>query len=634
MKRTCLHILCSLFLLALPDHGQAAVQEEGRRDPIRIQETQESSNPYQVALQYFREGRYTLAGATLDAALKTGGLGSKRASAWLLLGAARLGSDAPEQVLQALDGLDREYPEGPYLLERRWLRAHAHMRAGRFYEAAVLFAEIASEGEAEEGRLGAVARDELATLMSDRLRPAEMQRLGNELAGTDLKGWITLVAAEELANRGDLARTRRVLEGIEAEAPESGYSRQITERIESLSDRLSSTGPAPLVIGVLAPLTGPNAEQGREIVNAVNLAIAMSGPGTELKIRNTDSTMEGTIAGTLSLIEEEGAQILIGPVGEDFAMVAAGIAEAENVPIILPHTHGAFASGLGENVYQLQATPVIMARKLADVAVDSLGMRTFAVLSPLVDDWRSFSEAFVSQVEEKGANVIAIQEYYPGTWDFQTQLQAIRREALRLSLADTSNISVTDEYALARANEDTSENLVPVGSLDALIAPGMNVEEVIYIASQVQFLYLVTTIMGGPVWNSYDVVQRGQPYVRGAVFTDTYSFTRTSMPQINFANNYYAAYLEHPGRAATLAFDAAGLAIAAWQMAPTRRGTDRQAALRIWLSGVSSYEGASGPINLGRNARVNDNVYLFHIQQDTIAPLTFTSLPPASREER
>ena len=84
------------------------------------QERQQAADPYQEALALFREGRYARAVDVVQRALETGGLGEHRASGWLLLAAAHLGVDAPQQAQGALDGLEREYPEGPYLLERRW----------------------------------------------------------------------------------------------------------------------------------------------------------------------------------------------------------------------------------------------------------------------------------------------------------------------------------------------------------------------------------------------------------------------------------------------------------------------------------------------------------------------------------
>ncbi len=87
---------------------------------------QEEENPYLRARQLFREGRFSRSIEILDTALTAGNLGPSRASAWLLLAAARLGADAPELALTALDGLDREYPDGPYLRERRWLRGRSH----------------------------------------------------------------------------------------------------------------------------------------------------------------------------------------------------------------------------------------------------------------------------------------------------------------------------------------------------------------------------------------------------------------------------------------------------------------------------------------------------------------------------
>jgi len=136
-------VLASVSIIALSGTARASDCVSGRIEPARESRTvskaapvqQEDENPYLRARQLFREGRFSLTVEILETALTTGDLGPSRASAWLLLAAARLGADAPEPALTALDGLDREYPDGPYLQERRWLRGRAHSRAGRYYEA-------------------------------------------------------------------------------------------------------------------------------------------------------------------------------------------------------------------------------------------------------------------------------------------------------------------------------------------------------------------------------------------------------------------------------------------------------------------------------------------------------------------
>lgn len=592
--------------------------------PAHAEIQQQTTDTYQQALSLFREGRYARAGDVLQTALEAGGLGVNRASAWLLLAAAQLGLDAPRQAMTALNGLEREYPDGPYVLERRWLRGRAHARAGRYFEAAEIYAELTDDDP--EGAIGRAARDALAALVTGPMSEADLQRLGLEMTGSDLKAWLIAVAAEALAERGDLTRARRLLERIESEAPAGGYGEETADLLSDLAEHFNRAGPPGFVLGVLAPLTGPEKDYGREVIDAVRLAIGGSGLDVRYAVRNTDGSYSGTIRGTLALIEEEGAHVILGPVVEELALVAAGIVEATDVPILLPYTQGSDAPSLGENVFQLQATPRLQGRALADAAIDSLGLLTFAVLNSVTGIGPEFAEAFMSRVDERGGNVIAHEVYFPETTDYTVQLEAIRRAGLVMSLADTSNISLDDEFAIEAANFDTAGALIPVGSVDALVVPGMDATNVSSIAIQTEFNWLVTTIMGGPAWNSYTVLSQGRNYVEGTIFTDAYSTGVTSMHQIDFANRFYAAYGRQPGRTATFAFDATQLALNAWQMA-SESSPDRRRSLRTWLSGIELYEGASGPVNLTRNGRVNDNVFLLQIADGAIRPFARVGPP-------
>jgi len=588
----------------------------------RAQNQVQQPDPYREALAHFREGRHARAVEILRTALEAGGLGSDQASAWLLLAAANLGMDAPQPALSALAGLDREFPDGPYLLEREWLRGRAHARSGDFLEAARIYARLYEEDS--EGRLGIASRDALTALVVGPMSDSDVQRLGIDLAGSDLKAWISSVAAEALADRGDLTRARRLLERIESEAPPDGYGAEAARRLQSVIDRLRTAGPSGFVLGVLAPVSGPDAAIGEQVVEAVRLAVG--GAETEIRyvFRDTGGLLTETARATISLIEDEGAHLIIGPVVKELAVVAAAIAEVRDVPIILPHTNDSSAPSLGPNVFQLQATLQQQAAALADVAVDSLGMFTFAVLNPISDVGPAYAEAFIARVEEKGGNVIAHQHYFPGTTDFQDQLDSIRMSALALSLADTADVAFDDLETITAANRDSLDRLVPVGSLDALVIPGTNIDsdDTIHIALQADFVWLVTTILGGPAWNSYAVLAAGN-YVDGTIFSDTYSVGHTSMPQIDFANRYYEAYGHQPGRAATFTYDAVQLAINAWQLAE-ESDSDRARAIRNWLAGVESFEGASGPVNFTRGNRINDNVYMFQIRGGSIEPLRIT----------
>ncbi|MFO7768454.1 MAG: penicillin-binding protein activator [bacterium] len=616
MKRN--HILSLLLTvlltaaLAPPASARPAPGTAARQDP-------QSDEPYEQALALYRQGRYLRAADILQASLQSGALGSRRASGWLLLAASHLGGDSPEAALQALGALEREFPDGPYILERLWLEGRAHARAGRYYEAAGAYARAVREGP--EGRIGQAARDAFAGLLVSRLEPSDIQRLGTELSGSDLKAWLTLTAASELADRGDIGRARRLLERVREEEPTDGYDPDTARTMEDLESRLTRTGPSGLVLGVLTPLTGADSREGQRIVDAVRLAVGESEVDVRVAYRDTRGTLDGTVRGALALIRDEGAHILLGPCVEELALVAAGQAEGMDVPILLPFTQGSTPPALGENVFQLQAASRIQARYLADAAVDSMGFRTFAVLNPVTGSGPDFAETFMSRVEERGGSVIAHQVYFPETQDFQPQLEAIRREALRLSLADTTDFDLTDEEVLQEANRDTTGALVPVGSLDALVVPGISSEDVANIAVQANFFYFLSTLLGGATWNSYDVVLSGGNYVEGAIFTDAYSADMTSVTRTEYANRFYAAYQRQPERSAVFAYDAARLALAAWRMVgeEVEDQRTRRRRMRDWLAGVEAFEGAAGPVDLTRG-RVNDTVFLLQILGGEIVP--------------
>lgn len=117
--------------------------------------------------------------------------------------------------------------------------------------------------------------------------------------------------------------------------------------------------PAGRAIAILVPLTGPNAEVGKSMLNAAQLAVAQTG-SPKLESQDTRGTPDGAARAAQAAIAK-GAGFLVGPLTAGETAAVAPVARAAGVPVLAFTSDPAMAQ---PGVWTLGITPAQQVRRL------------------------------------------------------------------------------------------------------------------------------------------------------------------------------------------------------------------------------------------------------------------------------
>jgi len=160
-------------------------------------------------------------------------------------------------------------------------------------------------------------------------------------------------------------------------------------------------------VGVLMPQTGRFSQWGTESIEGLMIALneinatRSSDDQIELILADNESTDTATISAFQTLVDR-GATVVIGPLTTDLAMVAAGSASSNQVPMLSPSATGEEFTKRNPFAFRYCFTDPEVARTLAYFARHDLGLSRLAVAVDLGSRYslglgREFSQAFVTR---------------------------------------------------------------------------------------------------------------------------------------------------------------------------------------------------------------------------------------------
>ena len=373
-------------------------------------------------------------------------------------------------------------------------------------------------------------------------------------------------------------------------------------------------------VGLLLPLTGPEASVGRAMLDAAQMAVFDVGDGDFVLLpRDTKGTPEGAREAAVSALEG-GAKILLGPLFAGSVAAVAPVARAVRVNMIAFSNDRTVAGG---STYLIGLLPGAQIRRVVAYA-RSRGVLRFAALVPDT----SFGQRVVGDLEQAvsaaGGVLTQVEFYRSDRSDVTQAVQRLaaygaRRDALkrrRQSLAGAED--EVSRRALARLGE--LETLGGVG-FDAVVLPASGAA-LRAIAPLLPFYDIDTRrirLLGMAGWNEPGLGR--EPSLVGAWFAAPPPAARAGL-EARYRGHYRRAL--HP--LASLAYDATALAavLAAGGDAAPGFGADALAA-------ANGFAGTAGIFRLGRNGLVERGLAVLEIGPDGVrvvspAPESFADI--------
>ncbi len=289
-------------------------------------------------------------------------------------------------------------------------------------------------------------------------------------------------------------------------------------------------GKETVKVALLLPLSGPNADLGKAMLEAAQLALFTTGSDKlTLVPRDTTGNPGGAAEAAKSVIAD-GAKLILGPLIADEVDAVKPIAQAANVNIIAFSTKTEIAGG---NVFLMGFLPRQEVAREVSYARDQ-GLGKFAALLPNTPYGHVIGDALRDTTSSGGASAAHVEYFDPRAADVTASIKRLLPASAAASPI-AGNASGTPFDAL----------LLPEG--------GAQLKS---IATQLRAAGVDSTrtrFLGSGLWDDPSIVN--DPDLTGGWFA-------ASPPEVrhDFDHRYQNAYHQAPPRLASLAFDAAALA--------------------------------------------------------------------------
>lgn len=274
---------------------------------------------------------------------------------------------------------------------------------------------------------------------------------------------------------------------------------------------------APVKVGLILPLSGPQGAIGKAMEQAAQLALFDMGmQNFELIPRDTGGSPQGARRAAQTALDE-GAQIVLGPLLADSVRAAKTVTDAHNIPMIAFSTDWSQAGG---QTYIMGFLPFVQVARVTDYAAQH-GVRSAAIIAPRDSYGDTALRAFEQEAARRGMSIAA---------------------RIRFSGNDPT---LADQLKQLAQNKTVQAVFIPVG--------GMKADE---ISSTLSFHGMTpdkVMRLGTGLWDDDTLATRAA--LQGAVFA-----APSPRQYAVFEAKYRSVYGNAPPRLASLAYDATALA--------------------------------------------------------------------------
>lgn len=381
--------------------------------------------------------------------------------------------------------------------------------------------------------------------------------------------------------------------------PPAGMSQDVYEpNIPPATEQqpmMNFSGLPPVKVGILLPLSGPQAPMGQSMLQAAQLALFDMGyDNFELIPRDTKGTPQGALQATSSAIND-GAQLLLGPLLANSVRAAKDVAARRNINLIAFSTDWSLA---GNNTYVMGFLPFAQVQRITRYAAAN-GIRRVGMIAPADKYGDTVAKAFQQNANQNAMAIIKDQRFQPGDQNLTAQLKQFAASAPNAGVQGLPQFEGV---------------FLPIGGSQAQV-----------IASGLSYYGMTPNVvkrLGTGLMDDEKLAR--EPNLKGTWFAAPSPRLRKG-----FEKRYAETYGAAPLRLASLSYDAT--ALAAVLAASGYQTSGKPAFDRQSISNPNGFAGIDGIFRFGRNGLVERGLAILEIRNGRIievdpAPTTFQSL--------
>jgi branched-chain amino acid transport system substrate-binding protein len=343
------------------------------------------------------------------------------------------------------------------------------------------------------------------------------------------------------------------------------------------------------MVGLLLPLSGPNASLGQGMLDAAQMALFdIKGGRVALLPRDTRGTAEGAAAAARDALDH-GARLLIGPLTAPEVEAVKPVAAERRVAVLAFSTAVSVAGG---GTYVLGLLPSEEVRRVVGFAHQK-GAQRFAVLAPETAYGQLVADALKAEAAAEQVSIAATAFFDPNAIDLAPSVRQLANYSGRKQLANAP--APASEEAPAAGDVGFDAVLLPEGGQQLKMLAPMLPQ---YGVDPAHVRYLGTGLWDG------DPTLSAEPALEGAWYA-----APDPTGRVDFEKRFAALYGHAPPRLATLAYDATALAAA------LSRGLEGADVSPEALTNPNGFVGLDGIFRLRPDGRVERGLAVIEIHR-------------------
>lgn len=499
------------------------------------------------------------------------------------------------------------------------LKAEILLAENRLLDAMEVYVELANSNL--DQRVQEKYRMAAQDLLDTRLNQDDVREVSERSAFGFLRPTAKYRSGLYYADQRQLGKARSAFEDVISLVPGSELAEKASAFIAQIDAR---SRVSPKTVGVVLPLSGKQQAMGQRALRGVQLGLGIYGrnpSGFRLAVIDSEGNPDAARRGIERLVVEDNVISIIGGLLSKTASAEAAKAQEFAVPSIMM-SQKAGLTDTGEFVFRNALTSQMQASALADVAINKLGAKRFAILFPNDPYGTEFANFFWDAVKMRGGAVTGAQAYDPKETDFRGHVQRLvgtyyvedRAEEYRLRYKQY--LEKNPKRSVRQGQASPEDILPPIVDFDALFIPD-SVKAAGQIAPMLAYNDVDNVrLLGTNLWNNPALVTRGQKFVENSVFVDGLFIGDRSFQNADFVKQYKELYGEEPGLIEAQAYDS-GLLLR--QLVGS--GATSRIELQERLTGIKGFSGSLGQLEMSADRELIRPISVLSVKDGKIGPL-------------